>query len=605
MSSSSERDDESGSHFPRDAEGESTSAATNDLSASKQPYPHRKLLYLMHFAFSFTSRMWDMGIVLFVAIVTHNSLFVIALAGLISSMSIFVFMPAIGPYLDKINRFTSAKISLTVKIIAITLSYGVCGIAEGIPGNTVNGHYHYSPIILIVPFLCGIVSLSFSTIVQCIEKDWIVVLSNGDSQWLSGTNSFMSQIDLAAASIAPLVTGFLFSFLTSTEVAISLLLLNALTTVLLFNFMKNLYNSWPALAIKVSDINIEGKQSTSSTNGERGKLSAQEIVDFSDNEQMASPTWTAYLNPRYCCLKITNAIESFCADFSLSGCAGTMYAYSFLYFTVLSFGSLMTVYLRWAGLSDYWIGLARGCNALMGFFGAWVFPSFNARFGLWKTGQIAITYQVSLVVLAAASFAFADRSHAVVVVVLCTLFSRCGLWMFDLAARQICQETIPEAVRGKVNGQWRSIIAFFDMMAYVMATIFPDPRQFYILTTISACMVVSALITFSYNNPEVDLRAPIGYLFPDYIKSQISTQYQNLFVNSGRTGTGIDISQHELADNKNNSNDNDDMEDNLGSSSSSSKSSNNSKSIEMTSGNKYSTGKKKLADVDDVEEITL
>ncbi len=63
--------------------------------------------------------------------------------------------------------------------------------------------------------------------------------------------------------------------------------------------------------------------------------------------------------------------------------------------------------------------------------------------------------------------------------------------MFDLAARQICQETIPEAVRGKVNGQWRSIIAFFDMMAYVIATIFPDPSQFYILTSISACMVLS------------------------------------------------------------------------------------------------------------------
>ena len=37
------------------------------------------------------------------------------------------------------------------------------------------------------------------------------------------------------------------------------------------------------------------------------------------------------------------------SDFRHSGCMGVMLAYSFLYFTVLSFGAMMTVYLRWAG----------------------------------------------------------------------------------------------------------------------------------------------------------------------------------------------------------------------------------------------------------------
>jgi len=47
------------------------------------------------------------------------------------------------------------------------------------------------------------------------------------------------------------------------------------------------------------------------------------------------------------------------------------------------------------------------------------------------------------------------------------------LWLFDLCVRQIAQETIPEAVRGKVNGQWRSMIAFFEMSAYVIAAYIP------------------------------------------------------------------------------------------------------------------------------------
>ena len=41
--------------------------------------------------------------------------------------------------------------------------------------------------------------------------------------------------------------------------------------------------------------------------------------------------------------------------------------------------------------------------------------------------------------------------------------------MFDLGVRQIAQEKIPEYCRGKVNGQWKSIISFFEMTVYVIA----------------------------------------------------------------------------------------------------------------------------------------
>lgn len=51
------------------------------------------------------------------------------------------------------------------------------------------------------------------------------------------------------------------------------------------------------------------------------------------------------------------------------------------------------------------------------------------------------------------------------------LLSRTGLWVFDIGARQIAQETIAEQVRGKVNGQWRALIAFFDMLSYALAIV--------------------------------------------------------------------------------------------------------------------------------------
>ena len=75
-------------------------------------------------------------------------------------------------------------------------------------------------------------------------------------------------------------------------------------------------------------------------------MSAQEVVDFSDPDHtINNPSWLKLVNPGHWCRKIIYAVESFCTDFSLSVCTGTMLAYAFLYFTVLSFGSLMTVYL--------------------------------------------------------------------------------------------------------------------------------------------------------------------------------------------------------------------------------------------------------------------
>lgn len=69
-------------------------------------------------------------------------------------------------------------------------------------------------------------------------------------------------------------------------------------------------------------------------------------------------------------------------------------------------------------------------------------------------------------------------------------------------------------VLGKVNGQWRAMVAFFDMLAYLLAIVVSgnrflrellfcsnfcfhtDPQDFYILTTVSAIMIFLAAITF-------------------------------------------------------------------------------------------------------------
>ena len=68
------------------------------------PYSSTWQLYTMHFFYSFVSNMWDMGIVLMIASLTNNSMYLIALCGFVSALATLFSMPIIGIYLDKHNR---------------------------------------------------------------------------------------------------------------------------------------------------------------------------------------------------------------------------------------------------------------------------------------------------------------------------------------------------------------------------------------------------------------------------------------------------------------------------------------------------------------------
>lgn len=155
-----------------------------------QPFENRSLLYLMHFFFAFVSRMWDMGIILLIAELTNNSLFLVAVTGLCSAMAIFLFMGSIGSFLDRTNRLVAVRLSLLTKVLAVSVSYFVCAYLNssttaGTDADHLNDPFKRN-LLFTLPVLGAVASISFCAITQSIEKDWIVVLSDKDPRWLSG-----------------------------------------------------------------------------------------------------------------------------------------------------------------------------------------------------------------------------------------------------------------------------------------------------------------------------------------------------------------------------------------------------------------------------------
>ncbi len=339
--------------------------------------------------------MWDMGIVLLIAEITNNSLSLVALAGLCNNLFLVMFMTTLGKWLDRSNRLSAAIVALTVKLCTLSVAYFICYYVAGLQQANLPVH---PGLIYSLPILSAIASLSFSTISQSVEKDWIVVLSNDDSGWLASTNSIMTQIDSGVNSFAPPITGFLFLYFRPSNAAIILLGINALSTVMLYFFMNSLYHSWPSLsADRAAAISAKDEERVQLTDDKLNKSQRSDLIE-SNNKR-------------------------FYIDFLNSGCAGAMTAYAFLYMTVLSYGSLMTVYLRWSGMSDAMVGVLRGGAAFSGLMGAFVFPFVNRSFGLYYASAISIVYQFILVAFAASSF-FLFENHSTVWILAIAVVSR-------------------------------------------------------------------------------------------------------------------------------------------------------------------------------------
>jgi len=473
------------------------SSNENNIKSLKQ----NNQLYFMHFCFAFTSRMWDMAITLLIAELTNNSLKIVAMSGLMSSALSLIAMPKIGSWLDRVDRLKAAKITLFYKLTSVSLAYLLCAYLNHKTAiESLNSNLKLV-LFYILPILYSIAGVSFATITQQIETDWIVVISNKDENWLRITNAFLSQIDLGCKALAPAVTGLLFAKFSQSNVSFLLVGFSTLVTIVFYQFIDNLYHKFPNLAKKDTDKNYKNTDKSIDTIDKSDMIDNNEKIIFLGNE------WNSN--------KIIGKFLYGFKSFSTSGCAGLMIAYSFLYLTVLSFGSLMTVYLRSTGMNQSLIGTFKGLAALTEFTGAALFPYFSKNFGDWKTGYFSIWYQFTFILLASISMLLFPLNKSNMIIAIAVLFSRAGLWMFDLTTRQIAQVTIKENTRGIVNGQWKSIISFFDMFGYFLAVLFSQPDQFNVLTTISAIMVGMAALAYTSNIPN-DCKLPyrINNIFP-------------------------------------------------------------------------------------------
>ncbi|KAK6164789.1 hypothetical protein DH2020_001653 [Rehmannia glutinosa] len=283
-------------------------------------------LYVGHFLARWGARMWEFSVGLYMINVWPDSLLLAAAYGVVESASTALLGPFIGQLVDKLSYIQVLRLWL----LSQNLSFMVAG--EGQPPGV-----------------------------------------------LTKMNSIIRRIDLSCKLFAPVVTGFIISFVSLTASALVLALWNVLSVCLQYWLLMSVYNGIPQLKV------ISQRRASRSPVRE-----VNERLIFSDTNESEQSS------------RGTTMIEQF---------LNLPYISAWRLYIKQDFRTLMTAALEWQGIPAYVIGIARGIGATVGIAATFLYPVLQSRISTLRTGLWSIWSQWACLLLCVASVFVKENSY--------------------------------------------------------------------------------------------------------------------------------------------------------------------------------------------------
>ncbi|GMJ08106.1 FERROPORTIN 2, ARABIDOPSIS THALIANA IRON-REGULATED PROTEIN 2, iron regulated 2 [Hibiscus trionum] len=475
-------------------------AATPLLPPHQQLPPSFLLTYLYsaHFLARWGARMWEFSVGLYMISIWPDSLLLVAIYGVVESSSAALFGPIIGRWVDSLTYPKVLQLWLVTQNLSFIIAGGSVTVLLIFPSLKFTNLIVFITLVILtnISGAVGVLSTLAGTIL--VEREWLVVISEGSPpSLLTDMNSVIRRIDLTCKLVAPVISGFIISFVSLEASAMAFALWSTITVWVEYWLFMSVYNGIPALGInskrrliaKVSP--SDQVEDTISTSQERnnsvfdegensassGKSSASRIIEWISKVPYID-AWKVYLQQ----------------DVVLPGVALAL-----LFFTVLSFGTLMTAVLEWEGIPAYVIGIARGISASIGIAATVVYPVLQSRISTLRTGLWSVWSQWTCLLVCVASIWVKNSLLSAYMLMAGVATSRLGLWMFDLSVIQQMQDRVPESDRCIVGGVQNSLQSTFDLMAYVMGIIVSNPQHFWKLNLVSLLAVTVAAFLYTYH----------------------------------------------------------------------------------------------------------
>ncbi|KAK9168008.1 hypothetical protein Syun_000148 [Stephania yunnanensis] len=461
-------------------------------------------LYVGHFLSRWGARMWEFSVGLYMINIWPDSLLLSAVYGVVESASAALFGPLIGEWVD---RFTYIKV-LRLWLFSQSLSFVAAGVAVTVLLSRLdlrlNGFATFISLVILtnIAGAVGVLATLAGTIL--VEREWVVVIANGQSpEILTRMNSVIRRIDLICKLFAPVLTGFIVSFISLKASAVTLAIWSTLSVWLQYWLLMSVYKGVPSLS--------ESNENKMARLGERGRVTSSPassmtqalLSDTGTDSDLRTRSWKHKLVEWLLKIPCVNGWTVYLQqDIVLPGIA-----LSLLFFTVLSFGTLMIATLQWKGIPAYVIGVMRGISAGVGIAGTLLYPVLHSQISTLRTGLWSIWTQWCFLLVCVYSVFIQNSYISAWILMGGVAASRIGLWMFDLSVMQQMQDQVPESDRCIVGGVQNSLQSTSDLLAYVMGVVVSNPEEFGKLTILSflSVTVAAALYTLHIYRVRVDI----------------------------------------------------------------------------------------------------
>merc|ERR1712110_106667 len=449
----------------------------------------------------------------------RESLRLTATYGLVIAASVIIFGASVGRWIDRTKRLTAAKTFLLVQNLCVSLCAlllsGFIGYRDQVPAEYLE----------VATVLVSISSILFASLARLassgvniiIQKDWIVVIADNDTDRLAKMNSILRTIELTTYMLAPAAAGQLFTYLGFVLTGVFIAVWNVVSVCVEYLLLTLIYKKYPKLAaFKTNDDSEDSEDSDDKQDGNPMK------------EALAG--WRTYMNH-----PVRNAGLGL----------------AFLFLTVLGFDNITYGFCLLQGVPHAALGILVGVSALVGVLGSLAYPPIRKRIGLERTGLVGMFLLISCSSLAVISAflpgspmnlqslvqptslsenfnsssnvssraeipeldsltleTYWEHYGSVSIFLAGIILARFGLWIVDLTVNQILQERVAEDRRGVVNGVQDSINNTFDLLKCVFVILLPSEQTFALLIFISF-----ASINFGWLMYALYSRSQRGHLF--------------------------------------------------------------------------------------------
>lgn len=440
-------------------------------------------LYTAHFLARWGARMWEFSVGLYMISIWPDSLLLAAIYGAVESASTAIFGPIIGRWVDRLTYVKVLQLWLVTQNLSFIIAGGSVITLLIFSSLKLTNLLAFIALVILTNISGAISVLSTLAGTILIEREWVVVISEVyPPGLLTKMNSVIRRIDLICKLVAPVVTGFIISFVSLKASAMALALWATITVWVEYWLFMSVYNGIPALSVKSLRRVSEDHNSVVSDEGENSadaeKGCATKLMDWVSKVSYID-AWRVYLEQQ---------------EVVLPGVALAL-----LYFTVLSFGTLMTATLEWEGIPAFVIGIARGISATIGIAATVVYPMLQSRISTLRTGLWSVWSQWICLLVCVGSIWVKNNHVSAYILMAGVATSRFGLWMFDLSVIQQMQDVVPESDRCIVGGVQNSLQSTLDLMAYVMGIIISSPQDFWKLNLMSFGTVTMASFLYTYH----------------------------------------------------------------------------------------------------------